>query len=354
MSPIRPVQTAHRRYDVVDGGVLRASALVIAPIEDAAVATGFGDRVMRARALDPFVSGHVTGPWLVLTGRPELALPNLATADAFLHARLSAADLAPQDSEIRIPMGSPLPYTAPPIMLASPATAMAGRVTAAAFPHAPVAGATLTVGGAVPSGRLIGLRCPLALAHDAGIVVRNRALAAQATTALTLPAAVGDQHVTVASTASATAGRVLAIGTDPRGEHAVVVSSDAVTGRIFLGAPLQRSARSGAVVTVNSRGATSGPTTLARAVDAADGVLVTAADLTGPVVEISDSVPARAEFRLTGLLTDADGYWRLDGVRGVPSLELTTAAAGFTTDGPTSHPLEPRRDPNVINVELTV
>jgi hypothetical protein len=234
-----------------------------------------------------------------------------------------------------------------------PPVAVAGRVSQEAFPHAGIASAMVTISGSAPAGQLLGLRCPLGLAHAAGTTVRVNTLATVANTILAGPAAAGDQTVTVASTTSIAAGTVLGLGPVGTREHVVAASVDPVSRTVFLPVPVVRSRPPGTPVAVSSAGTSSSPTTLAAAAQERDGIIVIAGAVNASIVEIADSVPGRTEFRLVGVSADADGYWRVDGVRAVAVLQLTVAAAGFTTSGPTAYPLDCWRDPNVIDVELT-
>jgi hypothetical protein len=184
-------------------------------------------------------------------------------------------------------------------------------------------------------------------------VVRVTTLATVTSTTLAEPAAVGDRTVTAASTASITAGTVLGLGPVGTCEHVVADSVDPVRQTVFLRAPVVRSRPPGAAVSVNSAGVSSSPTTLATASLAGDGVIVTAAAVSAQVVEVADAVPEHTEYRLVAVPTDTDGYWRVDGVRAIPALQLTVGAAGFATSGPTEYPLDYSRDPNVIDVELS-
>jgi hypothetical protein len=353
VSPVRSVVTATGQYDVVDGDRLRIQALVLMPVFDPTLPAGLGNRLVVAQPNDPHVGAHITDGIVVLTGRPELALPHLTTADELLHITLRTAGLPAQDVQVTVPMGSVLPYNAPAVALAVPPVAVSGRVSQAVFPHAGIADAMVTVSGAAPAGQLLALRCPLGLAHAAGTVVRVNTLATMASTTLVEPVAVGDQSVTVASTASITAGTVLGLGPVGTCEHIVVGSVDTVSRIVFLRAPVVRSRPPGAAVSVSSAGAPSSPTTLGAASLARDGVIVTAAAVSAQVVEVADAIPEHTEYRLVGVPADTDGYWRADGVRAIAALQLTVVAAGFTTSGPTTYPLDYGRDPNVIDVELT-
>ena len=353
MSPARSVVTATGQYDVVDGGRLRVQALVLMPVLDPTLPAGLGNRLVVAQANDPHVGAHITDSIVVLTGRPELALPHLTTADELLHVTLRTAGLPAQDVQVTVPMGSALPYNAPAVALAVPPVAVSGRVSQAVFPHAGIANAMVTVSGAAPADQLLALRCPLGLAHAVGTVVRVNTLATVASTTLAEPAAVGDQTITVASTASITAGTVLGLGPVGTCEHIVVDAVDPVGRSVFLRAPVVRSRPPDAAVSVSSAGVSSSPTTLGTASLAGDGVIVIAAAVSAQVIEVADAVPEHTEYRLVGVPTDADGYWRVDGVRAIAALQLTVDAAGFTTSGPTTYPLDYWRDPNVIDVELT-
>ena len=155
---------------------------------DPTLPAGLGNRLVVAQANDPHVGAHITDDVVVLTGRPELALPRLTTADELLHVTLRTAGLPAQDVQVTVPMGSALPYNAPAVALAVPPVAVSGRVSQAVFPHAGIANAMVTVSGAAPAGQLVALRCPLGLAHAAGTVVRVNTLALVASTTLAEPA----------------------------------------------------------------------------------------------------------------------------------------------------------------------
>jgi hypothetical protein len=333
------------------GEVVRNQALVIVPILDPTVPGGPGVRPLTVTATDPHVQAHLVQGWLVLTGRPKLAVPDLSATPATLHVTVRAAGLHTQQVTVQVPAGTTLPFTAPPTLLAVPSIAITGRVSAAAFPHGPVPDAQVRFGGSTPDGVLAAARTPLALEHAVGTPVREAVFAVAATTTLAAPAAAGSTAVHLSAAAGVAAGSVLALGADRVLEHVVVgaVAGTSVTLRSALvrswpaAAPVAR-------VTVTFGAATS----LARSTAAGDGVLVCAAAPTTDAVQIADTVLQRVEHRVLGCLTDSDGRWRLSGVRGVSALEMTVAATGFTTSGPNPRALDPRRDPNVFDTDLTV
>lgn len=317
----------------------RTSALVVAPLLDEW--TQDAPSGVTARAVTARTFAHVTGSTLVVTGLPEQALQTLATAPAEVVVELRRGGRPAQRVVVTVPMGSTLPYQAPVIAVASSTIRVAGRVTARAFPHGPISGAALSIAGVVTP--LITLSVPLAIPHRETTTVRLRSLAAGAGTTLTAPIAGGMSAIPVLSTAGIGVGTLLAIGDD-------IVVAEGTSGMVVrLRTPIAASAADGAAVVIQTPGATGAAETLGRDAVAGDGLLPVSGALAGPVVEIVDGLST--EYRRTTLTTDADGRWRLSGVRGIPEIDLTTSAPGFLADGPRRVPLAPV-DPFVLNTSL--
>ncbi|QQZ18457.1 hypothetical protein GO592_40480 (plasmid) [Rhodococcus sp. 21391] len=332
---------------VIAGDRLTTQALVVVPIVDEW--TGSAPESVRARSLSPGAFAHVADGQLVVTGRPARALPSLDTTARTLEVVLDRPGRAPQRVELVVPAGSALPWRGPAVPLAATAVAVAGRVREKDHPHSPVADATVEVRGVAPR-RLVALRAPLALAHDAGVTVGGRALTETGTTTASATPA-GSDRVVVASPTGIGGGTVLAFGERRREEH-VTVQGLEPGNVVVLRLPLVRSVPDGAPVRRHTTGALTGATSLVRAALPGDGLLVTVANSNAPVVEVSDG--GRTELRSTNLRTDGDGGWRLDGARGISRIELTVNATGLATYGPVNHPLLGTSDPNVLDVEMSV
>lgn len=341
------VVTADGSYLVVQGDRLVTQALVVVPLVDEW--TQAAPEAVRARCLTPGASAHVTAGHLVVTGVPERALPSLPTTAGTVEVVLERPGRPPQPVALVVPAGSALPWRGPAVPLASMVVAVAGRVREKDHPYPPVADATVEVRGVAPQ-RLVTLRAPLALSHDAGVSVGGRALTETGTTTASAAAA-GSTRLVVASTAGIGSGTVLALGARPREEH-VTVDGLEPGNVVVLRVPLVRSVADASPVRRHTTGALTGATSLVRAALPGDGVLVTVAGSNAAVVEVSDG--ARTELRSAQLRTDPDGGWRLDGVRGIPRIELTVSATGFATHGPVAHPLDGTYDPNVLDVEMSV
>ena len=334
----RTVSTPTASYVVVDADPFETSGLIVARVVDAA--SGQARTIRRVSTRAPHAYAHVaSGGWLVLTGRPQLAVPNLGTANQALPARLEFDDVQPVDLLFTIPAGSTLPFRPPDVDVEPPPTSLVGTVTAEAFPHAPIGGA------------LVALRTPLAAGHSGTANVVERTLApAAAATALAAPAQAGATKALLLSVAGCTPGTgVLVLGEPADFEHVRITAVDVAAKEVTLAVPLRRSRPGGAAVRAFLLTGVGSTTTLARAAVAGDGVVLVDAALAGAVVELAGPLP---ELRATGLVANVDGRWRLDGVRSIGELTLTVSAAGFITLGPVPYDVDYRR-PNLIDLSLT-
>lgn len=346
-TPPHLVAVAGRTYTVVESTVLRTAALVVARV----AGTGSRARVTSVRSLTPHTSAHVaSGGWVVVCGDPAVTCPDLATtAHRFLVEISTVAGRVVL--ELEVPIGSILPVVAPDLEVAATPIALAGTVTTRAFPHAPIPNARVSVSGSHPLGFLLGLRTELASAHPVGAAVRVRNASPGVAVAVAETAPSGAIHLVLTSTAGLAPGDLLAWA---NGEFGIVDRIDPAGDGVTLRLPTRRTLNVGDPVNRVTLGAVGAMTTLARAAAVGDGVVVTAAPVTGTTVEVDDPDPARREVRATGSLTDAEGRYRIAGVRGLDVVQLRFSAGGFTPLGPRSYPLNPDVDPTVIDAALAV
>jgi hypothetical protein len=326
----RTVATVAATYTVVDAERLDAGALVIARLVDAAsgrpLATARGHTEHPHASVQVASSGH-----LVVIGRADLVLPRLATANETIVVELERPGQPPELLSLLVPMGSPLPLELPDIAIEAPPLAIAGTVTSAAHPHGPVADALVRV--ALPAAGppfALALRTPVARSHPPASTIRARDLNPVTATTLAEPAVGGDATTTVvvAAVAGCAPGRVLALG-PPLGppsdvEHLVIGAVDGPTATVTLRTPLVRSRPAGTAASVFTLGAAGPASALDGEVRSHDGIVLTAADLAQEdAVEIVDPDPLRNEVRATHARSDADGRFRVPGVRGLERLALT-------------------------------
>jgi hypothetical protein len=335
----------------LDVNDLEADALVVTQVLDAASRK---PRAVRSASTDsPHAFAHIaTGSYLVLSGRPELAVPDLATTSCRLDSHLEFEDRAPLDIAFTLPASTTLPFRPAAVTVELPPATLSGTITAAAYPYPGIQDAEITLHASAGSpGDLIGLRVPVALPHPPGAAVRTCTLGAGgAATTLTNPVDQGADVVVLQSTAGCVAGGVLVIGDAPSAEHARISAVNGGLNRVSLEAPLRSSRRIGDPARSYTITGTGPPVNLARAAEPGDGVLEISAAVPGPVIEIGGPVP---EFRSAGAISAANGRWRLAGVRAIGRLTLTVAAAGYVTAGPLIHDVDYRHS-NPIDLRLTV
>ena len=160
--------------------------------------------------------------------------------------------------------------------------------------------------------------------------MRQRALnPAGSVKQLTAAALGGSTRLTLTNTTGVVANAVLQLGTDRDAEYVVVTAADPVTGNVDLAAPLRRSLAAGATAQRVTKGALGASQTLSRDALAGDGLLVLSGGLPDGTVEVFDG--GNSEYAVTGALTDARGYYRLDGVGGVVALDLQASAPTYVT-----------------------
>jgi hypothetical protein len=342
----RTIRDGGRERIVGVGEQVFSQAIAVALLVDAATSTGLGG--VSARSLDGRVTARVaSGGFLVLIG--SLALVR-AIAEALgplsFDVELRTAQ-ARTVVTLMVPAASPLPVAVPDIALTSGRTAVSGAIRTTAFLHAPIAGAEVTLRSTVPAGAALGLRVGPSTPHAAGTTLRPRPAPTVALTTLDGAVTGGDGFIRLTSVSTVAPGVWLLL----EDEYAEVVSVETATRLVQLRHPLLRTYPDLNPVLRATLGAAGAPTTLGAPLERGDSVVVTAAPVTGDVVEIVDGVDS--EVCLVGVESDAAGTYRFGTVRGLANATISAAAPGFTT-GVVTRPLDPARPNHVIDVRLAV
>lgn len=189
--------------------------------------------------------------------------------------------------------------------------------------------------GIPPSEHTIVLGRPLAHDHLAGTTAEQLAPAGSGlVSALAAPAVAGSSTLALETRTGLTAGAVLGIAPTLAGDFAEYVEVTdpgpvplSAAGAVTVRDPLTQSLAAGVSVSALTL-ATTSSTSLATATAAGEAIVVAPDQLTG-LVRIQSG--AGEEYRTVGTATDADGYFRLDGVGSVLSLWLAAEAAGRQT-----------------------
>jgi hypothetical protein len=192
------------------------------------------------------------------------------------------------------------------------------------------------------------VRSPLYFDHPTGVTV-NAFTLVPAGGGLNLVAPIlGGSNTIFLNSNAGLINKTLQIGADPLAEVVTVQSVGPGAGQANLGNKLNSSfAVTDPVQLVNPTAAVASAT-LKRSSDAGDGLLVLNAVLAASGIQVQDG--AQSEFHLLNAITDADGYYHLNDVGGVPSLNLSASSGG--SSAPTTWFLVYNDPVNVVDFRL--
>ena len=187
---------------------------------------------------------------------------------------------------------------------------------------------------------IITLRTPLHQNHPSATVVQwCQLIPVSAKHQLVTSVAAGTATLTLSGDEPLSGGNILgfALNTERTHEYAIVEQCSRLPNRtllVQLTSPLRRSFAATTAVQRCHSGVTSNVSNLANDAVAGDGVLYLTHPIpedmpTTDVLKIADSDPTHVEYHALDLLTDDDGYYRIDGVRGVRIVYMEASEAQF-------------------------
>ncbi len=303
---------------------------------------------------DDLVAKSVGDGLLAIGGDPELAFSMLATDAYSFDLHVTAPGYREQQRTIPVPAASTFPLPAVTFSLRRQPVRLQGRVTRAAAGHPPIPGAGITV----QAGTVLALRTPLSFDHAAGVEVRECVLApAGGAKQLELPGLAGESSVTLSDRLGLGGGDVLRLGPPESYEFAIIDSlapqpaDPNQPGEVTLRTPLRRSLAAGAEAQrVNPAAAAVAPQLAAAAV-AGEAVLTLDNLLAAAAIRIETAAAPEVEYHAVGALTDADGYYSLDGIAGLRATRFVASAAGFD-DGEQPWVIDYDNHVNVLDFRL--
>lgn len=326
-----PVSAQGYTYTVVDDTTDRFYALVFGLLSDAVA--GQPISAFTVTCDHPQINARRAAPGIfVLSGKLERVFPD-RTANYTVNLSISAPTYRPLTRSIVVYPSTTLPLDLGELTLLPLPVSLRGRVTEANGSGAPIAGARVRLvddpNPPPATEHPLALSQPLALDHPVGTTVRECQL-----TPLGLP-----RHVVFAARAGVTTlalddlsglapGNLLRFGT---GEYNFVSAVGSPRPyEITLRYPLQTAQSAGALarqiaVTIPFGGASA---QLTQPAASGDGLLILDAALDVDAIEVDSA--AAVEDRAVGVLTDADGFYRWDGITRLQSLWLDATATGFS------------------------
>lgn len=291
-----------------------------------------------------------------LAGEIEWAFFNHATTSYSFSLTIVARGYLPQTVPVNVPQASALPLTLPTVRLRPLPVRVEGRVIRSSMNRTAPPTAIVRILGVGGQGRLA-LRTPLHADHDVNTPVQARQAApAGAVRTLTRDAERGSRGL--ALTGPAVVGTPV-LGLEPQRElEFVPVSGPGFgAGEVDLGLPLTRSYGAGTPVDefTFSTPAAAPVRTVDRAALAGDGLLLLDAPigLAATAAQVGDAASGPIEFHSVGAVTDADGFYVLDGIGGVTEVTLRARPTPTGTAGPgVLWALDYSRASNVVNLQL--
>jgi hypothetical protein len=334
------VQAQGLVYTVVDDLTVSQTAVITSALVDEVS----GEPLLVEPVITTDVPGlHVNftqGAFFAVTAYVNLAFPKLATTNYTVDVSVTARGYRPASVTVAIPVAATFPIIQPPIKLRPLSVRVQGRVVKESD-RSPIAGATIASGD--PAVAL--LRSTLRFDHPSGKSVNALSQTGPARS-LAADAIAGASIITLNNVAGLGATQLLQIGADGSAEIGVI----SVMGPGATQVTLQNSLRSAFPSTTAVQQLAPGPSvTLARSSNAGDGLLLVSAAPAQDAVQIVDG--AQTESSVLNAMSDAAGYYHLNGMTAVVSLNFQCSAAGFTTASKTWF-LDYNEPVNVVDFRL--
>ncbi len=338
MTPIRQIDTGVLVYSVVDDFTSVYRAVITGVITDE-IFGALNAADLKIETDRPDLDTKTTnGGAFAVIGYVDRSFPLLKVQSYTVNLTVSAPGFRDFKVPVTINANPTLPVPGPSIALRRTPVRVQGRVVADTASRAPIPGAlVMTVddpSAPPPATHVLSLRSALSLAHAAGSAIRAIGMVSFGGATLGTDALSGTQTLDLSNRAGLAAGSVIQLSNATGTQVTYVVVAAPVTGpgagTVGLRDPLDTSFFAATASAQFLNPGAPGPSgTLASNANAGDGVLLSSAVLSGSTLQIEPGSPS-AEYRETGALTDADGYYAIDGVGRASEIFLQASHSGFT------------------------
>jgi hypothetical protein len=363
VAAVRIIQAQQRNYTVVADVQTFYRALITGVVRDeitnepirVPLSVGVNVEGLDVRILGDGMFG--------IAGYLERVFPDLSNTDHTVELTISAPGYRAANETVNIPYNSSLPIIAPPVQLRRLPVRLQGRVVEDTAQRLPIPGARIkAVNGVSASAPIALLRSPLHFDHASGTSIRECNLAVTGTAKTLLAgAALGGQVLSLSNRAGLAVDALLRLGSDVSGEYALIESLEPLPadlnqpGKVTLRSALRRSFPAQTEVRQITHTIPMGGEvrSLDLAAQAGDGLLILSAFLDVDGVEVLDTVASRVEYHALGAVTDAEGFFRLDGIGRVRAVDLDASAVGFQPlAAPAPLTINYEQPVNVVNFRL--
>lgn len=367
MSTTYQMQSGDSTYIVVDDTTTTYVAVVTGAVTDQVLGGGIGAGLAVETSRRDLGSRITPQGLFAVTGYPAVAFPKLASTGYSLTLALSAPGFVGQTLAVTIPQNAVFPVSAPSVALRRVPVKIQGRVVDS-HTGDPLSGALVSsVVNPLPppaNAPTVLLRIPLYYAQPTGTNVQPVTLANVGSgNQLTQSIPAGSSVLPLSSLGGLTPGTLVQLANQSASASGTLLEYGVVTQLIpasagqpaqaVLANPLNRSYSTGTLTTVNFFNASPTGSAMALTADAeaGDGLLQVASWVNGTTVMIGAANTSTVEYHELGALTDADGFYAVGGVGGVPGFfpqashqgSMSTAAQWF---------IEFDQPNNVVNFQI--
>lgn len=319
-SPRYQVQAQGRTYTVIDDLRVSQTAIITGALVDEVSGLPLQAAALITTDL-PGLYVNVTPEGLfAVSAYTELVFPKLATTSYIVNLNITAPGYRAANVAVTIPIAATFPIVRPPIKMRPLPVRVQGRVVKESD-HAPITPAAIASG----NPNVLLLRSTLRFDHASGVTINSLSVVPPVRS-LTADASQGSNSIFLNDVTGLAAAQLLQIGVDGSAEIAVIALMGPGPKQITLQAGLRSTFSSGAFVQQLTAGAA---VNLTRSSNAGDGLLLVSAAVAGSAAQIVDG--AQTESCVLNAVSDAAGYYHLNGMTGFVSLKLQCSATGFTT-----------------------
>jgi hypothetical protein len=290
----------------------------------------------------------LTDGYYALAAHVPQAFPALATQAYTFDITFSAPFHDDVLVTINIPPGSTFPLPPEDVVLTYRPIQIQGRVTLAATEQ-PQANATVSV----HETNVATLRLPTRFAHSSRTPVQGGTLDPTSTRHRVARTSVPPASaVTLDATTAIATGTILRLGDPIAYLYVIVDSVDTATDTVQVRGGINRTVRQGEpaeVVTFTASGST---LALDQDIAIESGLLPLNGSIETAALQINDANPQQVEYHTLSALTDVQGYYRLTGINGRPSVLLRAVDAMISNSAERNWLINIRERVNIVNMPL--
>jgi hypothetical protein len=331
------VQVGNWSYTVENDCTTNYWALMTGSVTDEIFGTLYAPGLTVETGRPDLPSKVMSNGLFAITGYPQWSFPEINPTTYHVYLTFQAPGFRTAQSKVTITQTTTFPMPPINVTMRRLPVRIQGR-TVNANTRAPLAGAlVLSIDDPVtpPAVHTTALRSPLYFSHLNGAPAQNATMAVTGGTTLQSDSGAGTQVIELVSRTGLAAGSIIQLSNASKTvvEYGVVdhlgPGPAASAGEVYFRNALNRSyPKASTTVQFVTATLTGGATTLSTDANAGEGVVLASRLLNGTTLVLDSGNPTE-EYHEVGALSDADGYYGLDGMGRVQEIFLQAAQGGL-------------------------